>query len=558
MINWLPNIEYNKESRFFTTKDIAENAEKLQTADKALRDIKRKRAIERATAESIDNKGDFKEDIARESLKRSGFGEEADTLVNEITSKKTAKTKENIDFRKNLLEAVAFGTVKQDVAEKLFGGPLQDTVQTQTPAASQTAPQLPPVASPESRAGGLPLSPVAQALIKGSQPQLGPQQAAPASQAAPVTTPVTTTSQGPSQSNLTPRYAQLGPMDFSQIGGVSQKQELPKFELSTDPVLRENQLKAASQFLSVKLPKDIGGEQLSILINAKADKIAMSQNQEKPLIAFGGDLAKWKAHQVEVASAIGKAKSDILSQISGQINTGTQLATGQMQATTARKTYDLKEGEVMADRMAPWSNATLDQTDKNGEPLLSQGIKDKVQIRSPQAKGAQEVMKNIDKMFSKGGLGVNDPNYRSSLFMLAKYVMRLKGLEASDQKMASMEDNLKNGINIDNIIDSFEGEGKDIIRKIVKEGYRGTTTDINTIRNQVRLAQQEFRDLVSNSAPAYNSSYFETFPKYGESNVEKQRLIDEKEKTQNKSKTAREAIDKKKKESKKTSSSEGL
>lgn len=534
MLNWLPNVEYNKESRFFTTKDIAENAEKLQTADKALRDLKRKRAIERATAESIDAKGDFKEELARESLKKSGFGEEADTLVNEITSKKTAKTKENIDFRKNLLEAVALGTVKQDVAEKLFGGPLQDTVLPQTPAPA--APQLPPVVSPDVRSGGL--SQAAQALIKGSQPQIGPQVA----QQAPTTTisqPSLQNPSQPSQSNLFPKYAQVGPMDFSQFGGSSQKQDLPKFELSTDPVLRNNQLKAASQFLSMQIPKNINEEQLNVLINDKADKLVASQNQEKPLIAFGGDVAKWKAHQVEVESARGKSKADILSQISGQINTGTQLATGIQNAETSKGQLAVKESEVIADRTAPWSNATLG---KNGESLLSQGIKDKVQVRSPQAKGAQEVMENIDKMFAKGGKGVNDPNYRSSLFMLAKYVMRLKGLEASDQKMTSMEDNLKNSVNIDNIIDSFEGEGKDILRKIIKEGYRGTTTDINTLRNQVRLAQQEFRDLVSNSAPAYNSSFFETFPKYGETPQEKEKLT--KSKTKQIPKTAKEGKDK--------------
>jgi len=492
MLNWLPNVEYNKESRFFTTKDIAENAEKLQTADKALRDLKRKRAIERATAESIDAKGDFKEELARESLKKSGFGEEADTLVNEITSKKTAKTKENIDFRKNLLEAVALGTVKQDVAEKLFGGPLQDTIKEQTPA----APQLPPVASPDVRSGGLPLSPAAQALIKGSQ---GPQQASPTTQIQ--SAPITSTSQGPSQSNLSPRYAQMGPMDFSQLAGGESKVAPITFSLSDDPLLASYQKKAAAGALG-----GLDDKASNETIAARIEQIAQNKFPEKKPTQFMGsdgkiDTGKYLDYKNSRLSNIEGHKQELVKSILLQGN--------------EMRSQDLTTKSVQ--NAIEQTNITKDE---KYIPGYQKATDQKAQEELAQSKSASTALSKSATELER--LDVKDPGWRAAASIFATNVAQAEGMPGNAGTYEEILSNLKKGADWETLLKA-NPNWQDKLNALAQFGFDAKTKGPQDFRMFVKFAQLKAREKAqSKFLPNSYTQLFTDFPIDGETALDKE------------------------------------
>lgn len=551
MLNWLPNVEFNKESRFFTTKDVAENAEKIQTADKALRDLKRKRAVEKATAESIDSKGDIKEDIARESLKRSGFGEEADTLVNEITTKKTAKSKENLDFRKNLLEAVALGTVKQDVAEKLFGGPLQDTVQTQAPASVPESVVEPPVVSSDVRSGGLPLSPAALALINGSKPQVGPQQAPPAVQSAVQSAPITTTSQAssqspsqPSQSNFSPRYAQMGPMDFSQLNGDGSKVNPVTFALSDDPLLASYQKKAAAGSLGGLDSEKASNENIASRIQQIAENKFPKKSPAQFMTDGKIDMGKFLDYDRSRQSNIEGHKQELAKAVLSQAN--------QMRSTDldARKTVTGEKGQQLTE-----DKATIQGFSFKSDPSIILDITNQTNQANQAGKLALELK----------GMKTTDPAYKGKVMTLGKTLIQAKGLGVSEGVLDAMQNQMGGaGFDIANFIKKNASTASEAGQNFLRELYRSQTTGSANFEDMVKDVQRANRDKLAELGPSSFEGLVARTPILGESNAEKQKWIDEREKIQNlnapktptKPKTAKQVRDNKIKSTK--SSAEGL
>lgn len=508
ILNWLPNAGFNKETRFFTTQDIAEGAEKIQTADKAIRDIKRKRAIEKATAEAIDAKGELNQEALRQSLKNAGFGEDAEATINKITSERNAKLDENIKLRKSLGEMVALNLIDNDKANMILEGVMKQS-QTQSPPDSKAV------------AG----SPGAATSTTPSTTQF-PQTQIP--QTPSVGVPSTTSQQ------FSPDYVKLGPADFGKYAGSTPTIEPVKIEFSSDPTLRQKQIRAAEQTLSIKIPSNITDADLNALVNKRADDLAVSQNQIKPPAAFAGDLAKIRSHETEVASARAKTKADIISALSGQINTGRQLTTGERQATTSEKSQKLTE-----------EKATIPGFRFKSDPSIILDI-------SKQTAQAEEAGKLANEL---KGMKTTDPGYKGKSMTLAKTLIQAKGLGVSEGVLQSMTDQMGGaGFDIGKFIKQNASTLSDAGQNFLREFYRSQTTGNVNFIDMVKDVQRANRTFLYSLGPTDLEQFVELTPILGESNAEKQKWIDSKQKP----KTARESLERKKKEGKKTSSAEGF
>lgn len=515
MLNWLPNVQYNKESRFYTTQDIAEGAEKIKTADKAIRDLKRKRAVEKATANAIDAKGEFNEELARKSLIDSGFGEEADALVSDITSKRVTKTNEALDLRKKIAEAVAYGTLTQDIADQILGGKPGQTVEK----AQVTQPAQPSDVTNTQ----FPQTKVPTAFDRIVNPQV--------QEKAQVQAP---TQEAFRQTQVTPAYTSFGAIDYGKMTTPVTQPQKVSFNLSNDPTLRARQIKAAEQTLSIKIPNGLTNEQISDFIDRRAENIATTQNELKPPVAFGGDLSKYKAHEVEVASARGKAKQEILDKLSGQINTNRQLSTGERQATTSEKSQKLTE-----------EKATMPGFRFKSDPSIILDI-------SKQTAQAEEAGKLANEL---KGMKTTDPEYKGKSMTLAKTLIQAKGLGVSEGVLQSMTDQMGGaGFDIGKFIKQNASTLSDAGQNFLREFYRSQTTGNVNFIDMVKDVQRANRTFLYNLGPTDLEQFVELTPILGESNAEKQKWIDSKQKP----KTARESLERKKKEGKKTSSAEGF
>lgn len=517
MLNWLPNIKFNDEFRTYTTKDIEANAKNIEESRKdqvsarsALRDLNRKRAIEKATASAIDAKGEISESKLRQSLIDAGFGEDATVTANKIYKENVAGLEQNLELRRKLGQAVAVGNLKEEEANRILGANSPQT-SVDKPSDMQAIAKNP--------------ASFWETAKPPEQTQLGPQQAQAQGQ---------TQSSGQTQvlnqtpSQFSPKYAQMGPMDFSQYKDQPQQTDNVKFSLASDPNLQAKQIAAIKQELSLDIPKGTAKEVVDKIVNERIDQMAGRGNVMPSTVAFDGDVAKKKMKEAEIASAIGKAKNDLLAKVSGQVNTGRQLVIGETQAATGVKAQALHEGEVMADRTTPW-----------GKGILPAGLVPLINKLSPQVKGMHdEYYKLVDLV--KNGKGQTSPEYRGVLFNLMKYTLRAKNLEASDQKLTSMENLFKSGANIDNLIDSFEGDAQEIVRKFTKEFYRGETTDLKSIENTVKSAGKEARNNIPKSNTNYTQDYFDQLPLVGETTEEQERLM-----SVPKSTSSRQAIEKK-------------
>lgn len=517
MLNWLPNVKFNDEFRTYTTKDIEANAKNIEESRKdqvsarsALRDLNRKRAIEKATASAIDAKGEISESKLRQSLIDAGFGEEATVTANKIYKENVAGLEQNLELRKKIGQAVAVGNLTEEEANRILGSNSPQT-SVDKPSDMQAIAKNP--------------ASFWETAKPPEQTQLGPQQA-PAQGQAQSSGQTQVLNQTPSQ--FSPKYAQMGPMDFSQYKDQPQQTDNVKFSLSSDPNLQSKQIAAIKQELSLDIPKGTAKEIVDKIVNERIDQMAGRGNVMPSTVAFDGDVAKKKMKEAEIASAVGKAKNDLLAKVSGQVNTGRSLVTGEVGAATGVKAQALKEDEVMADRTTPWAKG-----------MLTAGLKDRVQKASVQSKGAMREYEKFENIV-KYGKGQTDPEFRNTLFNLIKYTIRMKGLEASDQKLSTVESNFKPGVNIDNLLEGFEGDAFNIAKNILTEAYRGSTTNIDAVKNTVKTAQQEVRDGVPTANTNYSKEYFEELPLVGETTEQQERLM-----SAPKSTSSRQAIEKK-------------
>lgn len=505
MLNWLPNVQYNKESRFYTTQDIAEGAEKIKTADKAIRDLKRKRAVEKATANAIDSKGEFNEELARKSLIDSGFGEEADALVSDITSKRVTKTNEALDLRKKIVEAVAYGTLTQDIADQILGGKPGQTVEKSpaTQPSDVTNTQFPQTKVPTAF----------DRIVK-------PQAQEPAQTAQ--TAPTAQTSQAFRQTQVTPAYTSFGAIDYGKMNAPVEKPQKVSFNLSDDPKLRSRQIAAAEQALSIKIPNGLTNQQISDFIDRRAESMAVSQNELKPPVAFGGDLSKYKAHEVEVSSAREKTKQELLDKLAGQINTNRQLTTGERGATTAEKTQKLTE-----------EKATMPGFSFKSDPSIILDI-------SKQTAQAEEAGKLANEL---KGMKTTDPEYKGKSMTLAKTLIQAKGLGVSEGVLQSMTDQMGGaGFDIGKFIKQNASTVSDAGQNFLREFYRSQTTGNVNFIDMVKDVQRANRTLLYNLGPTDLEQFVELTSILGESPQEKEKWI--KEHRKQKPKTANEGIEK--------------
>lgn len=497
-LNWLPNVKFNSESRFFTTKDVNENAEKIKTADKAIRDIKRKRAIDKAISEGIDSKGELNQEALRQSLKNSGFGEEADTLVNKITADRNAKVVENLELRKKMGESVGMDLVKPDYANRALGefGPQPTTqnVTTQTPNSSQEQKANSPLAGGPSGggsgngAGGFP------SVMSPAYPKMGPglvgdRPVLPTLQT-PQNVPQTPSSQ------TSPDYVKMGPADFSQFASKpSAGSAGVPFTYSNDPLLASYQKEAAGGVIQ-GLGKNTSEENINSVLEARAESLFPNRSPN----SFK-DFNEYQAYRQTRDAKKEEYKQKQMQEILNQANTMRNAYYDSVKTETGVKAQKLTEDK-----------STLPGFSFKSDPNIVLDITK----QQTQNNEAIKLANDLSKMKN------TDPDYKGTLLSLGKTLIQAKGLGISEGVLENMENQMKGaGFDIGNFIKTNVSTATELGQNFLREYYRAATTGTANFKGMVRTVNRANRDFMFKLGPSDIDSFIEATPIYGETPKEK-------------------------------------
>lgn len=84
------------------------------------RELKRTKAKEKAMALAVDKAGNFSPDAARKSLFADGFGEDADKVISEISSRRLGDIDKNYDLQRKMFLDVQAGLISPEYYKKYF------------------------------------------------------------------------------------------------------------------------------------------------------------------------------------------------------------------------------------------------------------------------------------------------------------------------------------------------------------------------------------------------------------------------------------------------------
>lgn len=97
-----------------------QSAQEFLSGSQAVRDARRKRAIEESVRSGIDAEGNLSTDAIRQSLIAQGFGEDADRVVREISMARLGDAASTADIGYKLSNMAAAGIIDPRIAENLF------------------------------------------------------------------------------------------------------------------------------------------------------------------------------------------------------------------------------------------------------------------------------------------------------------------------------------------------------------------------------------------------------------------------------------------------------
>jgi len=116
----------------------SQSAKDFLEGSQAIRDARRKKAIEEAMRKGVDPKGEWNEQALRQSLADAGFGEDAESVVRSITSPRAEDVSKITTLGMELKNLVDAGIVSRERAEELMGNTSQIT-RTPVSQSSDTA-----------------------------------------------------------------------------------------------------------------------------------------------------------------------------------------------------------------------------------------------------------------------------------------------------------------------------------------------------------------------------------------------------------------------------------
>ncbi len=105
----------------------SQSAKDFLEGSQAIRDARRKKAIEEAMRKGVDPTGEWNELALRKSLADAGFGEDAESVVRSITSPRADDVSKITALGMQLKELVDAGVVSREKAEELMGNTAQIT-----------------------------------------------------------------------------------------------------------------------------------------------------------------------------------------------------------------------------------------------------------------------------------------------------------------------------------------------------------------------------------------------------------------------------------------------
>lgn len=107
--------DWSKSPVSTTFQDLQKNANDL-------REFRRQRAIQNAMSQAVDAQGNFNPELARKSLFEQGFGESADSVVNEIAAKRDAAEKLRDERMQRVASLYSQGLISKEQANKEIYG----------------------------------------------------------------------------------------------------------------------------------------------------------------------------------------------------------------------------------------------------------------------------------------------------------------------------------------------------------------------------------------------------------------------------------------------------
>lgn len=146
-LNWLSNLQFSKDDPYkWNTKD-------LKTQQNEIRDLDRKRAIERSMAGSMDASGNFSEQALRSNLIKEGFGEDAERVANDVTGKRMDQMGKETEAKQKAFLMMLQGLMTKEDYQKRFGGTTSETIEIQPisqPSTTQLSDSFQPISQPSS------------------------------------------------------------------------------------------------------------------------------------------------------------------------------------------------------------------------------------------------------------------------------------------------------------------------------------------------------------------------------------------------------------------------
>lgn len=315
-INWLSNLEFSKENPYkWNTKD-------LKTKQNEIRELDRKRAIERSVANGIDSNGVFSESALRSNLIKEGFGEDADRIINEVTSNRQKKVGESLDLKERATNLYTQGIIDKDEYDRLVGNEKKITEVPQEKEVSQTSPETDwqdPTKDPESWKSKIsehtqnkPQEKENEILVQATPTSQNKQTAASAFDKFREKKVENVPSQ------FTPKYATFGSdVDVEKyMGKPTGSKKERSFEVASDKQIASRQTRAAETVLGFSIdPKKDISTQIS-------DKIATvaEENTKEPIRAAYKERSDYLKAVSEWESKIKENEQKLIEGIQAQSN----------------------------------------------------------------------------------------------------------------------------------------------------------------------------------------------------------------------------------------------
>lgn len=427
-LNWLSNLEFTKED------PVKWNTKDLLTQQNEIRDLKRKRAIERSIAGSVDKDGNFSEASMRQRLIEEGFGENADEIVNKFTTERTKKAIESLDTKEKATNLFSQGIINKAEYDRLVGAE-EKLVDEEPKAVTQKATSETDWQDPSKDSEEMKATPEWQKLYGGTSQSTTQAPQADGSKIGEVVVPgkVKTPKEqeqewGPlgkfrnpkvvqSPPQFTPKYATFSSdVDIDKYMGKSGKESTPRvFEVSSDKNTARNQIAAAQTHLGFAIdPKKDASEQISKKITeiAKQNTIEPKRRSYKESTDYFKAVSEWEA---KVRENEQKLIEGIQAQQNALFGQGIQA-----------KDVEIREAQVFH----PDFGVAMGETTKE---KLSTTI------------GAIKGIDSILDQLKTGNYKPNSPGFEGLKLALAKEMIVAFNLPVGEGVLQAVEDKIKNG-----------------------------------------------------------------------------------------------------------------